>query len=288
MQTDENMETEVPQETPNEDVKEELETTSEENETTEDAGETSIPNQDDRTVDNSEDPVAKEPKKNRAFERIQTLTAKNHKLQKKVERLSEELNLYQSDETSYEDDWSTLDQETEEAAHQQQMSPQQISDVVAAQLVEHERKRTAHNVQTEQQQIIQNELEIFSARLDVLKESKPDADKVWNINLGPDSAALQQHIRNSKNGPEMAYEIVSDLNLQAYLQQAPIHEALIQLGRLESTIALSKQKEAQPQPSKLISNAPPPIDTVSGTATSPAEVDLADLDFDEYKKARGL
>lgn len=99
--------------------------------------------------------------------------------------------------------------------------------------------------------------------------SKPDyADKVLRDPTLPISEVMADVIRESDDGPALAYYLAENRAIAETIAQLPERAAARELGRLEARLAA--QREAAKAPSPPVSKAPPPpprIEAVSESTT---------------------
>lgn len=97
--------------------------------------------------------------------------------------------------------------------------------------------------------------ESFMARASDFAAERPDyAQKISNPQF-VQTPEIHQGIMQADNGPELAYHLASNLELNARINSMPTHMALMELGRLSAQLSA-------PKPVKT-SSAPPPVEPVT-------------------------
>lgn len=118
---------------------------------------------------------------------------------------------------------------------------------------------------------------IWQAQVSEARENYPDFDAVALRADLPISREMGDIIAESHRGAEMAYYLGKNPDEAKRISQLPPLKAARELGRLEA--------ELTPKPRK-ISNAPPPVQTVTASGGGKT-ADLSKLGYDDYRKAMG-
>ncbi len=122
--------------------------------------------------------------------------------------------------------------------------------------------------------------EIIAAQVEEMREHIPDIDGIFRSPAegGPRiSAVMAEAIARSENGALVAYHLMKNPRESARLYHADPVTALIEIGKIAATV--------KPAPVKRVSQAPQPVQTVSGSPGNPAP-DLGSLSFKDYERLR--
>ena len=118
--------------------------------------------------------------------------------------------------------------------------------------------------------------EIWQARVAVAIEAMPDFAEV--AYKAPITDAVASIVADSEKGPEIAYFLGKNPDEAKRISSLSPLAAAREIGRLEA--------EMTPKPRK-ISNAPPPVDTVGGGASS-GNMDPAKMSIEQLRKHIGI
>lgn len=137
--------------------------------------------------------------------------------------------------------------------------------------------RRIDSLNSQAQQATEN---IIAAQIDAMKEAIPDIERIVlpPSQGGPGiSPIMAEAISRQENGALIAYHLMKNPRENARILSAdPLTQAL-EIGRIAAQV--------KPAPVKRVSQAPQPVQTVSGSPGNPAP-DLASLDFKAYEKLR--
>lgn len=216
--------------------------------------------------------------KQSAEERIAQLTAEKHRFKKQRDELRHKLELYESDDDDQnegfdEDLYIPTDQP------QQHLTADQIAEATQRAIARQRRDEIAR----EQAQVAQQERAvesgIFLERFNQFKQTTADADIALSVDLGQGADPLYRKIQSSEVGPQIAYKLAKDPAARQRLATLPIDQAFYELGKIEASL--------EAQPTRKATTAPPPVETLSG-ANNVTQINLEDMPWNEYRKARGL
>ena len=154
-----------------------------------------------------------------------------------------------------------------------------LGDVVTTKLSEFERQRVEREQQRAAQRAEQARLDVWQERVADTRERIPDFEAVAFNDRVPYSQAMIQIVQGSDVGPEIAYHLGKNPQEADRISRLGPLDAAREIGRLESRFS----QKARPK----VSNAPPPVKTISGTGASEPKA-YEDMSYDEYKKARGF
>lgn len=108
-------------------------------------------------------------------------------------------------------------------------------------------------------------------------------DRMADIDKIPMSITVNEVLLESKNGPELLYELAKDPEEYKRICSLSVVAAAREIGKVEARLAkASDQTIAAKQTTK----APKPIAPVGTGSTSTSTKALDEMDFEEYKKAR--
>jgi len=131
----------------------------------------------------------------------------------------------------------------------------------------YKQQQQQQNVQRQMQEITDG----YNAKLGEFTAAHPDfAQKVQAIPYQP-SDAVQFAIMAHEKGPEIAYAIANDDDLAFQLASIQPHLAAAAVDRIASRLAAAPEAPQPTQPvvtARPVSNAPPPVQTVSGKTPS--------------------
>lgn len=122
--------------------------------------------------------------------------------------------------------------------------------------------------------------EIVQTQVEELREHIPDIEGIFMppAQGGPMiSPVMAQAIARTPNGALVAYHLMKNPREAARLYNADPMTALIEIGQIAAGI--------KPAPVKRVSQAPQPVQTVSGSIGNPTP-DLATLSFKDYERVR--
>lgn len=238
-----------------------------------DAGDTSDLEQDGAQENGSEG----QSQKQIAQTRIDQLTAQKNHYKKQRDELKKRLAAMEQapEPDPYEADDDYFWDEAENPAE----TKDDIAAVVRQALEQQRRQELAYEEQriAQHEQAVSNDM--FMERLNQFKQTRDDAEVALSVNFGQNSDVLFNRIKQSEVGPQLAYKIAKDPAALEALKNAPIEDAIFELGKIEASVKAA--------PSRKSTSAPPPVDSISG-ASNNTSVPLGDMDYREYRKARGL
>lgn len=119
----------------------------------------------------------------------------------------------------------------------------------------------------------------FQQRMAEARAASPDFDEVILSADAPVSAAVQQVLLTSEQGPAIMYQLASNPAELARLSALPPLEAAREIGRLEARLA-SSTPPPKPKPA-----VRPPAPPTNVTGTAPATRNLEGLSMADYKRA---
>lgn len=122
--------------------------------------------------------------------------------------------------------------------------------------------------------------EIVQTQVEELREHIPDIDGIFMppTQGGPMiSPVMAEAIARTPNGALVAYHLMKNPREAARLYNSDPMTALIEIGQIAAGI--------KPAPVKRVSQAPQPVQTVSGSIGNPTP-DLATLSFKDYERVR--
>jgi hypothetical protein len=123
--------------------------------------------------------------------------------------------------------------------------------------------------------------QIIAAQVDEMREHIPDIDSIFlpTDRGGPAiSHAMAEALSRVENGALVAYHLLKNPRDAARLCRSDDATVFVEIGKLAAGV--------KPSPTKRISQAPAPVNTVSGGSSKSAAVDLATADYETYKKIR--
>jgi hypothetical protein len=118
----------------------------------------------------------------------------------------------------------------------------------------------ARQEQEQRQQTEQERVRSFQQRAQSVRESHPDFDDVVSNPALPISQAMADAAYSSEKGPEILYHLGTNPQLAEQLYRMSPVEAAMAIGRLEATLS---------RPARNKTNAPDPIEPVSGGSGTP-------------------
>lgn len=122
--------------------------------------------------------------------------------------------------------------------------------------------------------------EIVQTQVEELREHIPDIDGIFNppAQGGPMiSPVMAEAIARTPNGALVAYHLMKNPRDAARLYHSDPMTALLEIGQIAAGI--------KPAPVKRVSQAPQPVQTVSGSIGNPSP-DLSTLSFKDYERVR--
>jgi hypothetical protein len=121
----------------------------------------------------------------------------------------------------------------------------------------------------------------FNGRAVEYASTNPDYEKAIEASNGMQFAShIQEALLSSEVGPQLDYMLLSDPALATKLNNMTPTQALMHMGKMESTIGSKTTKSA----AKVISNAPAPIVQTGGATRTQPDYRYDDsLSFDEYE-----
>lgn len=150
--------------------------------------------------------------------------------------------------------------------------------------------RTRRAVKAERLDQVQDELaerqirahelrkEAFLTKAEAVRERLPDIDQaLQQFAALPVSQAAADVIADSEKGVEIAYWMAKNPQEARRIHALPFHLQAAEIARIEGRVSSN--------PVRRISQAPPPVQTVSGGVGSPG-VNLETASFADYEKAR--
>jgi len=126
----------------------------------------------------------------------------------------------------------------------------------------------------------------YAERLSVFVQDHPDYEEVMATTEAVTTPLIEQVISTSEIGPALRYELAKNPDEALRIAKLPPIVAAKELGKLEDRIASKSESEKKPEPKK-ITNAPKPIEPVSGVKAKVAKsIDDPDLSFADYVRLR--
>lgn len=153
-----------------------------------------------------------------------------------------------------------------------------------------EQKLKAREVEQNKRALETEQERLFKAHTERVKafaEKTEDFQEVLEaVDDVPVSAAVQEIIVSSENGPELMYALAKDRDEYARICKLPPLAAARAIGKIEEKLS-AKTSEAKKTEPKKLTQAPKPIAPVGGNKGSVAKsIDDPDLPFPEYVKLR--
>lgn len=144
-----------------------------------------------------------------------------------------------------------------------------------------EEKQRKAALETEQQKLQSAHL----TRVKSFAEKTADFEEVIaDVEDIPVSAAVQEIIVTSENGPELMYELAKNRAEFERISKLPPLAAAREIGRIETRIAAKASEKPEP---KKLTKAPPPPKPVGGSKASTAKsIYDPDISFEEYERRR--
>lgn len=139
-----------------------------------------------------------------------------------------------------------------------------------AALIEYTRAEARREVETllarkEAETAERAKAQTFEKRQAEFLAKRPDyADKVLSDRTLPISPTMAEVIKESEDGPELAYYLAENRELAAQIAQLPERAAARELGRIEAKLAIQRETAAKPAPKPAVSQAPPPPPRIEG------------------------
>lgn len=155
---------------------------------------------------------------------------------------------------------------------------------VEQKLSEREQKAQKSRLETESQKQMREHQERVSA---FAEKHEDFSDAMENLASVPRSAALEQIIVSSENGPELLYELAKDPKEAARIAKLPPVSLAREIGKLEARLASSASEGKKPEPKK-ITKAPKPLEPVNagGKGAVKKSIDDPNLSQAEYERMR--
>lgn len=155
---------------------------------------------------------------------------------------------------------------------------------VEQKLSEREQKAQKSRLETESQKQMREHQERVSA---FAKKHEDFSDAMENLASVPRSAALEQIIVSSENGPELLYELAKDPKEAARIAKLPPVSLAREIGKLEARLASSTSEGKKPEPKK-ITKAPKPLEPVNagGKGSIKKSIDDPSLSQADYERIR--
>lgn len=139
-------------------------------------------------------------------------------------------------------------------------------------------EETSRKIQTLEAQSQQASEGILAAQVDAMREHIPDIDAIFMSPAqgGPSiTPVMAEAIARQENGALIAYHLMKNPREAARLCTADPFSQIAEIGRLSAHV--------KPAQVKRVSQAPQPVQTVSGSPGNPAP-DLSTLNFSDYEK----
>lgn len=121
----------------------------------------------------------------------------------------------------------------------------------------------------------------WKQRVEAAKVKLPDFDQAMSTSTAPMSKTMAQVIRESEQGPEVAYHLTQHPEVAARIAALQPLAAARELGKIEAS--LSAPKEA-PQPKRITSAPVPPTTIGSGRSTVGDPGKMSQADYMEWRK----
>lgn len=208
------------------------------------------------------------PRTEKLKAQIGALTAEKRQAERELARLRSEANdLHKQINTRVEIDPADFDGQTRHHVSQA-IKEERLSETVS-------------KVREIQERAADADARIMEAQVDELRDQIPDIE---NIFLDPDKGGptitkvMADGISRAENGALVAYHLMKNPREAARIASLDPISALVAVGQIAAGI--------KPNSMKRISQAPPPVKTVSGGSSSSGAVDLATVDYETYKKIR--
>lgn len=208
------------------------------------------------------------PRTEKLKAQIGALTAEKRQAERELARLKSEANdLHKQLQTKVEIDPTDFDAQT---AHHvsRAVKEERLGDKIS------QVKQIEARAEEAQQKIIE-------AQIEDLREQIPDIDKIFlpTDQGGPlITEIMAKGIHRSENGALVAYHLMKNPREATRIANLDPVSALVAVGQIAAGI--------KPNPMKRISQAPPPVQTVSGGSSKSGAVDLSTADYETYKKIR--
>lgn len=204
-------------------------------------------------------------RESRAKERIQELVRRAKEAEGRAETAERQLQQYQSEPLKEPHEYES------DSDYQRALIREELRQAERERL-QREQKAASENAQNER-------INAYEARANEARVKIPDFDQVAHAAHVPYSHAMIQLVQESDLGPEIAYHLGKNPHEADRIARLSPLSAAREIGRLESKFAQTSRPK--------VSNAPPPVKTISGTGAV-EQKRLEDMSYDEYKKARGF
>lgn len=212
-----------------------------------------------------EDNSGQPERESRAKERIQELVRRAKEAEGRAETAEKQLQQYQSEPLKEPHEYES------DSDYQRALIREELRHAERERL-QREQKAAAENAQHER-------INAYEARANEARAKIPDFDQVAHSQHVPYSNAMIQLVQESDLGPEIAYHLGKNPYEADRIASLSPLSAAREIGRLESKFA----QTARPK----VSNAPPPVKTISGTGAI-EQKKLEDMNLDEFYRARGF
>ena len=208
----------------------------------------------------------------------------------RTEKLQTQINALTAEKRQTEREVARLKSEAAELAKQLQQ-PADIDpadfDAQTAHRVRHEIKsdrleQTVTQIKNAEAVAYEKTAQIIRAQVDDLRTHIPDIDTIYNEpkDGGPImSKAMTEAVLRSENGALVAYHLKNNPREAARIHDLDPISAFVAIGQISAQVSNPKNQM------KRISQAPAPVQTVSGGAGSPS-LDLNTASFKDYEQAR--
>lgn len=208
------------------------------------------------------------PRTEKLKAQIGALTAEKRQAERELARLKSEANeIHKQLNTAVEIDPTDFDAQTQHQVSKA-IKQERLSEKVSAVKAVEARAQETQN-------------KILDAQIEELRDQIPDIEKIFlpSNQGGPQiTQVMAEGIHRSENGALVAYHLLKNPREAARIASLDPVSALVAVGQIAAGI--------KPNPIKRISQAPPPVQTVSGGSSKSAAVDLATADYETYKKIR--
>lgn len=212
-----------------------------------------------------EDNTGQPERESRAKERIQELVRRAKEAEGRAESAERQLQQYQS--------------EPLKEPHEYESDSDYQRALIREELRQAERERLQREQTAAAETAQQERVNAYEARANEARTKIPDFDQVAHSQHVTYSNAMIQLVQESDLGPEIAYHLGKNPREADRIARLSPLSAAREIGRLESKFAQTSRPK--------VSNAPPPVKTISGTGAI-EQKKLEDMSLDEFYRARGF
>ncbi len=208
---------------------------------------------------------------------------------KRTEKLQSQINQLTAEKRQAEREVARLRDEAIALAKQLKEPPQidpadfdaQTAHRVRSEIKADRLDQTANRIKDAEASAREKDEQIFALQVSELRGQIPDIDSVYlpPSQGGPQvTPAMGQALLRAENGALVAYHLKQKPQEALRIAALDPWSQAVEIGKLSTQVA-------NPKPIKRISQAPAPVQTVSGS-TAQAGVDLSNVDYETYRKAR--